>query len=84
MPSHRCSTIAFSLISYHIEVLLMMQGVGPSIAISFSVYEALRSYWHSQRCALLVLPINKAPFIVLSYISLLLGILCIISDILAS
>ncbi|KAG5528292.1 hypothetical protein RHGRI_029085 [Rhododendron griersonianum] len=24
-------------------------GVGPSIAISFSVYEALRSYWHSQR-----------------------------------
>lgn len=24
-------------------------GVGPSIAISFSVYETLRSYWHSQR-----------------------------------
>ncbi|KAG8374351.1 hypothetical protein BUALT_Bualt11G0122800 [Buddleja alternifolia] len=24
-------------------------GVGPSIAISFSVYESLRSYWHSQR-----------------------------------
>ncbi|GFY93228.1 mitochondrial substrate carrier family protein [Actinidia rufa] len=24
-------------------------GVGPSIAISFSVYEALRSYWHAQR-----------------------------------
>lgn len=24
-------------------------GVGPSIAISFSVYEALRSHWHSQR-----------------------------------
>uniref|UniRef100_A0A5B6ZK47 Mitochondrial substrate carrier family protein B-like n=1 Tax=Davidia involucrata TaxID=16924 RepID=A0A5B6ZK47_DAVIN len=24
-------------------------GVGPSIAISFSVYEALRSYWHSER-----------------------------------
>ncbi|GKV10062.1 hypothetical protein SLEP1_g21481 [Rubroshorea leprosula] len=24
-------------------------GVGPSIAISFSVYEALRSFWHSQR-----------------------------------
>ncbi|PIN11673.1 Mitochondrial solute carrier protein [Handroanthus impetiginosus] len=24
-------------------------GVGPSIAISFSVYESLRSYWHSRR-----------------------------------
>ncbi|KAL2509595.1 Mitochondrial substrate carrier family protein [Forsythia ovata] len=24
-------------------------GVGPSIAISFSVYETMRSYWHSQR-----------------------------------
>ncbi|KAK6126107.1 hypothetical protein DH2020_040221 [Rehmannia glutinosa] len=24
-------------------------GVGPSIAISFSVYESLRSHWHSQR-----------------------------------
>ncbi|KAL3536446.1 hypothetical protein ACH5RR_004907 [Cinchona calisaya] len=24
-------------------------GVGPSIAISFSVYETLRSYWHSER-----------------------------------
>ncbi|PSS09854.1 Mitochondrial substrate carrier family protein like [Actinidia chinensis var. chinensis] len=24
-------------------------GVGPSIAISFSVYETLRSYWHAQR-----------------------------------
>ncbi|CAK9151431.1 unnamed protein product [Ilex paraguariensis] len=24
-------------------------GVGPSIAISFSVYETLRTYWHSQR-----------------------------------
>ncbi|KAG5554023.1 hypothetical protein RHGRI_011780 [Rhododendron griersonianum] len=33
-------------------------GVGPSIAISFSVYEALRSYWHSQRCALLRLELG--------------------------
>ncbi|CAL8999952.1 unnamed protein product, partial [Prunus brigantina] len=24
-------------------------GVGPSIAISFSVYEALRSFWQSER-----------------------------------
>ncbi|CAI9779072.1 unnamed protein product [Fraxinus pennsylvanica] len=30
-------------------MLCMLQGVGPSIAISFSVYETLRSYWHSQR-----------------------------------
>ena len=27
----------------------LMQGVGPSIAISFSVYETLRSYWQLQR-----------------------------------
>ncbi|MBA0740198.1 hypothetical protein Gogos_013419 [Gossypium gossypioides] len=27
----------------------VMQGVGPSIAISFSVYESLRSYWQLQR-----------------------------------
>ncbi|CAL8162043.1 unnamed protein product [Prunus armeniaca] len=25
------------------------EGVGPSIAISFSVYEALRSFWQSER-----------------------------------
>ncbi|XAR69581.1 hypothetical protein NMG60_11001230 [Bertholletia excelsa] len=24
-------------------------GVGPNIAISFSIYETLRSYWHSRR-----------------------------------
>ena len=30
-------------------ILGMMQGVGPSIAISFTVYEALRSSWRTQR-----------------------------------
>lgn len=30
-------------------MLCMTQGVGPSIAISFSVYETLRSFWQSQR-----------------------------------
>ena len=29
--------------------LVLMQTVGPSIAISFSVYETLRSYWQSNR-----------------------------------
>lgn len=28
---------------------VLMQTVGPSIAISFSVYETLRSYWQSNR-----------------------------------
>ncbi|GFY93212.1 mitochondrial substrate carrier family protein [Actinidia rufa] len=32
-----------------VRTRLAAQGVGPSIAISFSVYEALRSYWHAQR-----------------------------------
>lgn len=31
------------------QLLLVTQGVGPSIAISFSVYEALRSFWQSER-----------------------------------
>lgn len=29
--------------------LVLMQTVGPSIAISFSVYESLRSFWQSNR-----------------------------------
>nr|CAB3472253.1 unnamed protein product [Digitaria exilis] len=31
--------------------LLELQGVGPSIAISFSVYESLRSSWQMERCS---------------------------------
>ena len=27
----------------------VVQGVGPNIAISFSVYESLRSFWQSRR-----------------------------------
>ncbi|XP_022879200.1 uncharacterized protein LOC111396858 isoform X5 [Olea europaea var. sylvestris] len=26
-----------------------MQGVGPNLAISFSVYDTVRSYWHYRR-----------------------------------
>ena len=43
----RCSMMSVTFIT--IEILFVMQGVGPSIAISFSVYETLRSYWHAQR-----------------------------------
>ena len=32
---------------FNILLFLVMQGVGPSIAISFSVYESLRSFWQS-------------------------------------
>ncbi|KAL8152736.1 hypothetical protein V2J09_010496 [Rumex salicifolius] len=32
-----------------VRTRLAAQGVGPSLAISFSVYEALRSYWQCQR-----------------------------------
>jgi len=39
--------IIFRLTSY--MFLVLMQTVGPSIAISFSVYESLRSYWQSNR-----------------------------------
>ncbi|CAL2268204.1 unnamed protein product [Prunus armeniaca] len=39
--------ILLTLIS--IWFILVAQGVGPSIAISFSVYEALRSFWQSER-----------------------------------
>ncbi|KAJ9548003.1 hypothetical protein OSB04_020546 [Centaurea solstitialis] len=35
-------------------------GVGPSIAISFSVYESLRSYWKSQRYTLYALVDRKS------------------------
>lgn len=33
----------------HYYLFCMVQGVGPSIALSFSVYESLRSSWKSQR-----------------------------------
>lgn len=36
-------------------ILLELQGVGPSIAISFSVYESLRSHWQMERCSSLLL-----------------------------
>ena len=39
--------ISLSIIAF--AMLYVMQGVGPSLAISFSVYESLRSYWQLQR-----------------------------------
>jgi len=39
--------IILRLISY--ISLVLMQTVGPNIAISFSVYESLRSFWQSNR-----------------------------------
>lgn len=35
--------------AYLTTALSIMQGVGPSIAISFSVYETLRASWQSHR-----------------------------------
>ncbi|KAF5203926.1 hypothetical protein FRX31_006487, partial [Thalictrum thalictroides] len=48
-----CFSFPFSFSSSITELVKFLlqafQGVGPSIAISFSVYETLRSSWHLRR-----------------------------------
>ena len=44
------NTFIFVLFGVHLTAFLcLMQGVGPNIAISFSVYESLRSSWQLHR-----------------------------------
>jgi hypothetical protein len=44
--------------NWHYYLFCILQGVGPSIALSFSVYESLRSFWKSQRW-IYVLALNQ-------------------------
>lgn len=48
----KCLYLQLHEVAYYLPVFSassVLQGVGPSIAISFSVYESLRSFWQSQR-----------------------------------
>lgn len=39
----------FSVSTSLTTVFMILQGVGPNLAISFSVYHTVRSYWQLQR-----------------------------------